>query len=215
MLMCTASRTSSPWHNFVSDTDHWVDGTGSTPCLNNGGIYPHQNMLLAPINIIEAINAYFDAWGYILPLFKQGLDPMPSTQWSVSETKSCQGIDVRLAVHINMNTQVLQLSKTNWFENSLPIKHWFQFVLDNCKTGGFMLMCTASCTSSPWHNFVSDTEHWVDGTGSTPCLNNGGIYPHASKYAFMASMKSIGSKNIFTSTAEAVFSGTPLPSKQI
>ena len=61
MLMCTESRTSSPWHNFVSDTDHWVDGTGSTPCLNNGGIYPHQNMLLAPINIIEAINAYFDA----------------------------------------------------------------------------------------------------------------------------------------------------------
>ena len=55
----------------------------------------------------------------------------------------------------------------------------------------------------------------VLGTGSTPCLNNGGIYPHASKYAFMASMKSIGSKNIFTSTADAVFSGTPLPSKQI
>ena len=43
MLLCTASRTSSPWHNFVSDTERWVDGTtygtGSTPCLNNGGIY--------------------------------------------------------------------------------------------------------------------------------------------------------------------------------
>ena len=90
-----------------------------------------------------------------------------------------------------------------------------QSILDNCNTGGFMLMCTASRTSSPWHNFVSDTDHWVDGTGATPCLNNGGIYPHASKYAFMASMELNGAKNIFTPMPDAVFSGTPLPSKQI
>ena len=78
-----------------------------------------------------------------------------------------------------------------------------------------MLMCTASSTSSPWHNFVSDTEHWVDGTGSTPCVNNGGIYPHASGNAFMASMVSNGAKNIFTSTSDAVFKGSPSPGKQI
>jgi hypothetical protein len=76
-----------------------------------------------------------------------------------------------------------------------------------------MLMCTSSCTSSPWHNFVSDTEHWVDGTGSIPCLNNGGMYPSASQVAFMASMELNGAKNIFTPTTDAVFSGTPCPSK--
>ena len=74
-----------------------------------------------------------------------------------------------------------------------------------------MLMCTTSCTSSPWHNFVSDTEHWKDGTGSIPCLNNGGMYP--SQVPFMASMKLNGAKNIFTPTTDAVFSGTPSPSK--
>ena len=76
-----------------------------------------------------------------------------------------------------------------------------------------MLICTASRASSPWHNFVSDTEHWVDGTGSTPCLNNGGIYLY-SNIAFIASMKLNGAKNIFTPTTDAVFSGTPLLSKQ-
>ena len=35
------------------------------------------------------------------------------------------------------------------------------FLLDNCKSGGFVLMCTADRTSSPWHNFVSDTDRWV------------------------------------------------------
>ena len=78
-----------------------------------------------------------------------------------------------------------------------------------------MLMCTASSTSSPWHNFVSDTDHWVDGTGSTPCVNTGGIYPLASGKPFMASMVSNGAKNIFTSTTDAVFKGSPSPGNQI
>ena len=78
-----------------------------------------------------------------------------------------------------------------------------------------MLMCTANRTSSPWHKFVSDTKHWVDGTGSTPCINNEGIYrPIYSNIAFIAVMKLNGAKNIFTPITDAVFSGTPLPSKQ-
>ena len=78
-----------------------------------------------------------------------------------------------------------------------------------------MLMCTASSTSSPWHNFVSDTDHWVDGSGATPCVNTGGIFPLASQKAFMASMVSNGAKKIFTSTTDAVFKGSPSPGKQI
>ena len=78
-------------------------------------------------------------------------------------------------------------------------------------------MCTASHTTSPWHNFVSDTEHWVvDGTGATPCLNNGGMYPlgyNGGTYPFLASLIANGAKNIFTTTAEATFLGTPTPSK--
>ena len=83
-------------------------------------------------------------------------------------------------------------------------------------------MCTASRASSPWHNFVSDTERWVvDGTGATPCLNDGGIYGlgvlslTTNALPFLASLVENGAKNIFTTTAEATFSGTPFPSKQI
>ena len=82
----------------------------------------------------------------------------------------------------------------------------------SCKSGGFMLMCKAS-PGNPWHNFVSDTDRWVDDTGSTPCLNNGGIYPIASQYASIATMVSNGAQTIFTTSANATFLGTPLPSK--
>jgi hypothetical protein len=70
-------------------------------------------MFLAPFNSIEAIKATCEAEGYIPPLLRQGIDPVPSTQCSVSDTKLCQGLDVQLEVHINMNPPVLQLSKRN------------------------------------------------------------------------------------------------------
>ena len=78
-----------------------------------------------------------------------------------------------------------------------------------------MLMCRAS-PGNPWHNFVSDTHRWVDGTGSTTCLKNRETYPIASQYASsVATMISNGAQTIFTTSANATFLGTPLPSKQI
>ncbi len=80
-------------------------------------------------------------------------------------------------------------------------------------------MCTAIRTSSPWHNFVSDTEHWVDGTGATPCFNGAGIFAlgdiYPTTFPFLGSLVAHGARNIFTTTAEATFLGTPTPSKQI
>ena len=84
-----------------------------------------------------------------------------------------------------------------------------------------MLMCTADCTSSPWHNFVSDTDRWLvmNGPGtdwsmlSTPCLNNGGIY--TKKDLIIDTLVSSGAKNIFTTTEHGTFLGSPLPCKQI
>ena len=82
-------------------------------------------------------------------------------------------------------------------------------------------MCTADRTSSPWHNFVSNTDRWVvmNGPGtswstlSTPCLNNGGIY--TKNDLIIATFISSGAKNIFTTTERGTFLGSPLPSKQI
>ena len=87
---------------------------------------------------------------------------------------------------------------------------------DKCKSEGFMLMCKAS-SENPWHNFVSDTHHWVNGTGSTShnCVNNEGIQPTATKYASIATRVSNGAQTIFTTSGNATFLGTPLPSKQI
>ena len=68
-------------------------------------------MLSAPFILIVAIKAV--PAGYIPPLLMQGDFPstqfVPTNQWSVSDTKLCQGLDVTTAVHSNMNPPVLQL----------------------------------------------------------------------------------------------------------
>ena len=99
-----------------------------------------------------------------------------------------------------------------WKQLASTFSGFYTFLLGiDCTKGGFMMMCTASRTSSPWHNFVSDTAHWVDSTGTTPCINNGGIYTSATaNSAFLAAIAN-GAKNIFTDTTDATFLGTPSP----
>ena len=80
---------------------------------------------------------------------------------------------------------------------------------NNCKTGGFMLHCTASRIKSPWHNFVSNTEYWKTDTGAIPCENMGGIYPQ--NRDFLNRMKEHDAKNIFTNTKNVILVGSPPP----
>ena len=72
-------------------------------------------MLFAPISTNEAKKGYAlvvkerTPRPYIPPLLMQGIAPVPSTtQCSVSDKKLCQGLDVRLAVHINISPAVRQ-----------------------------------------------------------------------------------------------------------
>ena len=39
--------------------------------------------------------------------------------------------------------------------------------VDSCVWGGLVLHCTASNTSSPWHNFASDDIHWTADSPTT------------------------------------------------
>ena len=60
---------------------------------------------------------------YIPPLLIQGVVPVLSTQWAVSDTKLCQGLEVRLAVHIIINPPLVQSMpkrKTVKIEQKLP-----------------------------------------------------------------------------------------------
>ena len=71
-----------------------------------------------------------------------------------------------------------------------------------------MLMCTASSTSSPWHNFVSDEVNWVDETNETPCANTSGGFL-ASDVPFVQNMLTAGAKKIWAARKEVTLTGTP------
>ena len=54
---------------------------------------------------------------------------------------------------------------------------------NNCEMGGLLLHCWASDTTSPWHNFKSGVDRWLDENDDEPCQNDllfpayGGTYP--------------------------------------
>merc|ERR1712241_612418 len=76
---------------------------------------------------------------------------------------------------------------------------------DNCVGGGFLLHCTASRASSPWYNFVSDTDHWTESKGATLCQSEGGI----AKDPYFAPIISKGAKKIWIDEQNAILMGSP------
>ena len=95
----------------------------------------------------------------------------------------------------------------------LVIKGYDYNSWNNCVWGGLILHCTAVDTSSPWHNFVSDTIHWKVGDGSIPCTNNGGMIPHAAgaNINFIADLLAAGAKKIWSNTKQVALIGGPEP----
>ena len=69
-----------------------------------------------------------------------------------------------------------------------------------------MLICKSSSTSSSWHNFVSDVDHWKDENGETPCINSEGMYAGAD---FMDPMIEDGAKNIWSNVKSPTLFGSP------
>ena len=74
--------------------------------------------------------------------------------------------------------------------------------------GGLMLHCQANDDSSPWHNFVTDQEHWKISDGGTPCTReNGELYIR--KEAFMQNMKNAGAIQIWSDARDVTLIGAP------
>ena len=86
------------------------------------------------------------------------------------------------------------------------VQVFYVFQGDFCSLAGFMLICKASSTSSSWHNFVSDVDHWKDENGETPCINSGGMYAAAD---FMDPMIENGAKNIWSNVKSPTLFGSP------
>ena len=84
--------------------------------------------------------------------------------------------------------------------------------VDNCKWGGLILHCKASDTTSPWHNFKSGVDHWLDENGAVPCQNSFSWIStsrHSSRYAFIAGLKKLGAKGIWAPRQNVILTGTP------
>jgi len=95
---------------------------------------------------------------------------------------------------------------------------------NHCKWGGLLLHCTASRTTSPWHNFVSDNTHWtVSSEGNTtPCQQEDFFakyfepycYPSGTclapnSYHFISSLNTAGAKKIWGQQKTVTLKGSP------
>ena len=81
---------------------------------------------------------------------------------------------------------------------------------NNCHAGGMLLHCKASDTTSPWHNFKSGVDYWLDENGAVPCQNSWiSTSRHSSRYAFIAVLKKLGAKGIWAPRQNVILTGTP------
>ena len=95
---------------------------------------------------------------------------------------------------------------------------------DQCKWGGLLLHCTASRSTSPWHNFVSDNTYWtVSSEGNAvPCQQVGefnkyyepycfpsGTCSAANMFNFISSLNTAGAKKIWGQKKMVTLKGSP------
>ena len=95
---------------------------------------------------------------------------------------------------------------------------------NHCEWAGLLLHCTASKTTSPWHNFVSDKTHWrVSSEGNAvPCQNDGvfakyfepicypsGTCSTGNKYHFISSLNTAKAKKIWGQRKTVILKGSP------
>ena len=105
------------------------------------------------------------------------------------------------------NPGELVINGTDWNEN------------DHCLKGGMMLMCTAENSTSPWHNFGSNLENWVDNEdNSTLCSNEGSGSMVSSglrdQVGIILDLHGKGAKKIWSHKNVTSLKGTPKIGKQ-
>ena len=95
---------------------------------------------------------------------------------------------------------------------------------NHCFWAGLLLHCTASRTTSPWHNFVSDKTHWtVSSEGNAvPCHQDGqfprffepichpsGTCSSGNSYHFISSLNTAKAKKIWGEKKTVILKGSP------
>jgi len=76
----------------------------------------------------------------------------------------------------------------------------------HCNLAGLALRCTASRSSSPWHNFISDIDHWKVENDTIPCQ---GDFSIRDEIPFIAALKSFGAMKIWNNEKYATLRGSP------
>ena len=80
---------------------------------------------------------------------------------------------------------------------------------NHCYWAGLLLRCTASRASSPWHNFISDKNHWTVENGETLCQNDK-LFPVSGAWIpFISALNSFGAKKIWNNKKIATMRGSP------
>ena len=80
---------------------------------------------------------------------------------------------------------------------------------NNCYWGGLLLHCKASDTTSPWHNFKSGVDRWLDENDDEPCQNDL-LFPSVHwAPEFIRVLNSLGAKKIWAPRQNVVLTGYP------
>lgn len=216
VLHCTANDTSTPWHNFVSDGDYWLDEQGFPPCARDmGGILEASQSFVDDIAAAGALSIWADR-------------PEVTLTGSPGEPNPCLVTcsftidDVVISASYNGSPLVISGQLDKWFKVNQVIFECptgsdpGELVIagqDNnngghCTFGGLVMHCVAEDESNAWHDFVSDGDNWLDENDQPPCAESSGGFLDAGQ-AFVDAMLAKGAQKIWADRKLVTLTGSP------
>ena len=223
VIHCTSEDAFSPWHNFVSDVNNWKTSDGSSPCSNPTAAFVNAaNNQNNPVQFIIDIVA---AGGVSIWENSEAKDATMIGTPEYCEVTCTFVIDSQVTGVLYEGQQLaiegakddVSMAKTVNFTScdrmnagSLTIHGTHNGSGDNCIEGGLLLHCSASDPQSPWNNFVSDSNNWVDDEdGASPCQDEGTSGFLGSPTADIDDLVDKGAKKIWADKVNVTLKGTP------
>ena len=222
ILQCTSVDTFSPWHNFVTDMTNWKTSDGSEVCSNPTAAFINaaNNQNIGFIVDIVAAGAVA-VWENSEAMDAEMVGTPPYCEVICTFVVDSQVTGVyhsgqQLAIvgpkdDVSMAKTVNFTSCDRLNPGELTIHGSHDGSGDNCVDGGLLLHCSANDPQSPWNNFVSDSDNWVDGEddSTAACQDNGTSGFLGSTSSDIDDLVEKGAKKIWVDKVDVQLKGTP------
>ena len=180
---CEATDSTSPWHNFASNTDQWHSKDGKDLCSNDGAAFMPLVTWTKSLANGEAHHLWVDGNAEVALI---GSPWAADVSCTIVVDNYLNGVTL-VKEQENITLDIEDVSMPSWnakkvsFHSSPGEKASLLMNAgdswdnrdDYCYVAVLVVSCVATDASSPWNNFHSNVQNWQSEDGKQLCSNNG------------------------------------------